>query len=609
MYTTSDNYKSVIYNSSTKHSLKIYINNEEVNSKYILDYKSSLPLFSNNIFELGTVSSQSVELKLYKNAVPEEINSIYITSGIEDEEIPIGYFNIDDISKDDDYTVTLKLLDNMVKFEFNYNGSELIYPCDLMAILKDICLKAEVELGSTSFLNQDKQVAVYDNTVSAREYISYIAEQAGGFATIGRDGKLYIKTIGENISELPINYFKDFKWGEKIQITRIRYEDGVQLFEKGNDTGNTIYINQDNMYIINQEQIDNIYEKINGLEVYSFEGTSIIDPSIDVGDLLLIDDKYVVYQGSLEYGGKFKVNIDSKIQCKAKEETTTRTPSQKKINRRVQSQIDQAEGKITLLTQETNEHEEKIAQHEVLIGSINSSVKLLGGNNKQRNSIGAYGTEDFEQSEDGTIVATEEEILKSKTDNGFGRIIYIGANKWFKFKSESLVIGEIYTISFKYSNILNNNCKIILHNNVDTILIDTLEEKELENFEYTFIANTEFIELEVITGDYTMGITDYYLQTGDIANKWQPAAGEALSTVLSIYYNGIEVTSANSEIVTQISNLGFSVTNNYGKILITFNKDKCILSDTDINGTLNQSDWLRYVQTINGKEILLEVKI
>lgn len=267
--------------------------------------------------------------------------------------------------------------------------------------------------------------------------------------------------------------------------------------------------------------------------------------------------------------------------------------------------VDRIEGLANIIS----EYSKAFADIQFNLNSINSTVKMIGGNNKQRNSIGAYGTEDFEQSEEGTIVANEEELLKSKTDNGFGRIIYIGANKWFKFKSESLVIGETYTISFKYSNMSNNHCIIKFINNLETNIVDTLESKELERIEYTFIANSEFVELYVQTGDYTMGITDYYLQTGDVANKWQPASGEALSTVLSIYYNGIQVTSENSEIVTNISNLGFSVTNSNGKILITFNKDKCILSDTEINGTLEQSGWLRYVQNINGKDVLLEVKI
>ena len=221
----------------------------------------------------------------------------------------------------------------------------------------------------------NQEVAVYDNTVSARTYLSYISEQAGGFAIIGRDGKLYIKNIGENIVEIPFKYFQNFSWGEKFTFTRLRYEDGIQVFEKGDESGNTIYISQDNMYIVNQEQIDNIYNQLNGLEAYSFEGSSVIDPALDIGDLLSIDGKYVIYQGSSNFVGKWKADISSKIQSKEKEETTTKTPSQKVINRRVQSQIDQENLKITQLTQQTTEHEEKLVEHQQDIDGLKQSVQ------------------------------------------------------------------------------------------------------------------------------------------------------------------------------------------------------------------------------------------
>lgn len=149
MYNTSDNYKSKIYESSVKHLLKIYINDEEIDKKYILDCKLSQELFSNDEFSLGSVTSQSAEIKLYKTAVAETINKIYIESGIEGEIVPIGLFNVDDINKDNDYTITLKLLDNMIKFEFNYDGSTLIKEngkAKIIEVLQDICQKAEVEL-------------------------------------------------------------------------------------------------------------------------------------------------------------------------------------------------------------------------------------------------------------------------------------------------------------------------------------------------------------------------------------------------------------------------------------------------------------------------------
>ncbi len=195
----------------------------------------------------------------------------------------------------------------------------------------------------------ERQIAVYDNTISAREYLSYIAEQAGGFASMGRDGKLYIKTIGENITQLPLKYFQTYKWGEKFKISRVKYEDGAQLFERGDNIENTVYISQENMFIVEQKQIDEIYDKLVNLEIYSFEGDSIIDPALDVGDLLFIDNKYVIYQGSYEYKGKFKANILSKIQCKAKEEHMSKTPSIKNSIRRIESKIDQAEGTISSL--------------------------------------------------------------------------------------------------------------------------------------------------------------------------------------------------------------------------------------------------------------------
>lgn len=218
---------------------------------------------------------------------------------------------------------------------------------------------------------------MYDNTVSARTYLSYIAEQAGGIAVIGRDGKLYIKTIGESSVTLPLKLFKTFKWGEKFKITRVRYDDGIQLFEKGDTTGNTVYISQDNMYIVDQDQINNIYNALKGLEFYSFEGESIIDPALDTGDIVVIDGKNVIYQGSMQFSGRWIANIESKIQCKAKEETTTRTLSQKTINRRVKSNINQIDGKITQLTEETTENTQKITKVEQDVNGITSKVSSV----------------------------------------------------------------------------------------------------------------------------------------------------------------------------------------------------------------------------------------
>ena len=153
MYSTSNNYKSKVYN--VTHLLKVYINDEEINSKYVLDCKTSRKAFSSDEFALGCVEAQSIELKLYKSVVPSTINKIEIKSGITGEIVPIGIFNVDEISKDDDYTVTLKLRDNMIKFEFNYDGSKLTYPVTILAVLQDLCTKAGVELRFYFFFKHE----------------------------------------------------------------------------------------------------------------------------------------------------------------------------------------------------------------------------------------------------------------------------------------------------------------------------------------------------------------------------------------------------------------------------------------------------------------------
>ena len=374
MYSTSTNYKEKILADSTRQLLNVYIDSNKIEDRYVLECKITYKLLDNDEFCFGSTQAKTVNLKIHKNALPETYTRFYIESGIAGEVVPIGYFNVDEISKDDDYTVSLTLIDDMSKFEFNYDGSALDYPATILTVLQDICSKAGVELGSTSFLNCNKQVAVYDNTVTARIYLGYIAEQAGGFAVIGRDGKLYIKTIEEDTAELALRYFSEYSWGEKFKVSRIAYEDGIQDFKKGNEINNTIWISSDNMYIVDQEQIDNIYNEYQDFEVYSFNGTSIVDPAWDVGDILVINNRKIIYQGELEYKGKFKANISSDIQAKSKEDTTATKISDKIKIRRVQSQIDQVEGTITQLVQENTEFENKLTQVEQTVDQIQQQV-------------------------------------------------------------------------------------------------------------------------------------------------------------------------------------------------------------------------------------------
>lgn len=224
-------------------------------------------------------------------------------------------------------------------------------------------------------MNQDTEIFVWDNTIIAREYISYIAEQAGAFARIGRDGKLYFRKIGEDVVELDKRFLKDMKWGDYFKISRIAYEDGVQDYKKGTVIDSTVWIDQDNMYITKQEQIDNIYDYYKNFECFSFEGSTIIDPAIDVGDIIVIDNKRIIYQGELSYTGKFKASIKSNVKNKTKQETSTKTKSEKARIRRIESKMNEVEGNIILLGKEVSEYEDKLSEIKLDVDSITQKVE------------------------------------------------------------------------------------------------------------------------------------------------------------------------------------------------------------------------------------------
>lgn len=244
-------------------------------------------------------------------------------------------------------------------------------------IAEDICKKKGLELETSSFLNSNKKIYVYDNEVKAREYMSYISEKAGGFCCAGRTGKIQIKKLGEDEEIIPQRLFKTYKWGEGHQISRVAYENGTESFKVGYETKDTLWIRQENLFISEEDDIKKIYDAVKDLDFYSFEGTTIINPAVDIGDIINIDGKKVIYQGEMTLNKRFIADIKSKIAIKQKQDTTTRKQSQQVINRKIQSQIDEENLKLTQLAKETTENTEKLTKHEQTIDSISDKVSNI----------------------------------------------------------------------------------------------------------------------------------------------------------------------------------------------------------------------------------------
>lgn len=108
--------------------------------------------------------------------------------------INYGNFIVNESPETDVTAETIKLIafDYMLRFNKDYVDN-ITYPCTMKQLLENICTQANVELGTTSFANDD--FIVEDNQFEGktlREVLQNIAKSAFSWARIGQDNKLYL---------------------------------------------------------------------------------------------------------------------------------------------------------------------------------------------------------------------------------------------------------------------------------------------------------------------------------------------------------------------------------------------------------------------------------
>lgn len=518
----------------TPSELHGYIDNFEIN------YETPKENF------LGTFIARTLDLKLagIEGSVPAEIK---LEIGINDE-IPIKQptFTITSANLNEDSgEITIKGFDYSIKFD-EYFNLDLTYPLTLKELAVAISSKIGVPIKNVDFPNNDfvMERPKIDEKYTYREIIGMIASAMGGIAFINNDDELEFKSLTETNFEID-NVFEQIIDVEmlgpinSVVLAREPVVDNIQLKDDESiQTNGKTEIKIVNNWLVDDNResaIQDIYNQLLNFKFYPADITTYQGYKVNPFDIVIVDGKKVLVTN---LNIKYPLMLDGCVGSSQMTKTEVKYNTAKGIEKRIinaEAQVNKIDGEIDLIITENVKRDSEIndtkSDIDIVNGrltsivstlnSISSTVKLIGGNNKQKNSVGAFGTEDYEQSKDGTILALETNELRNTTQSG--RMIYIYNNKWFKLKSDNLVIGDVYTLSFKYINTELNQCRISLINNTETTLINTTEQKDLTNFEYTFTALSNTVELKVQTGNYEMGITDYYLQTGDKATLWQPA--------------------------------------------------------------------------------------
>ena len=423
----------------------IYFDGQMIDSDDIVGFHQKAFLF-NDTFKLGSTVCREVQLKVLKRyieGIPEEVlikdydNNVKFTLQVD---------NVDDTNIDF-YEFTL--VDKMVNLNFVYDFSEMQDPTAqtvLTAICENIldCDTPTIEWGG------DITIA-YDDTIQARDYVSYIAEINGCFARINETGDLnFVKFDNYNIYGVDVNTCKDFTLGEYHKIERVYCELGTGTYyypEEYTGDHDTLYLNPDNVLITDsgdytrESVVQHIYEVMNGYEFYSVKTSRCaIYQDQMAGDRLSfsLDGKeyYSIAQIDWDFNVEWYGGYECEVETKKQQETQI-TQTDEKI-RNVSIKVDRVAGTIEQQISDTNDNVSTIIQNAQSLTGYFSSAS--GAKYIRLTSEGIQVSKDSESSsvnitDDGVYIRDSDQVVVA-----------------------SMKANEFDTTNWIYSETRNGNC-------------------------------------------------------------------------------------------------------------------------------------------------------
>lgn len=331
-----------------KFNAKVIIRDKEFSGSLIYEMSLEESVNPSDSFSIGTVCSNSFEIKLintgdvFENAVVKPYVGLYIGEKI--EYVPLGVFNVVKASVKGKF-INLECVDNMLKLEGGY-FSDLSYPADINDIAKEICKKVGINLASKLPNYRVNKIDGY----SLREAIGFIASLCGSFARFNRIGDLEIKgyeTVKQEMT--PHNLFKLNIEANECTIKKVIAKKGEEELSVGIDEGNKIIFDNP---VITKEILNDIYSKYDGFKYIPYTAKWKGNPAIMAGDILgLTDTKGNKYNALImEQKFVYKNGISSEVKAKGKSKQESNFDSKGSITKTMERySIEQASIKKALI--------------------------------------------------------------------------------------------------------------------------------------------------------------------------------------------------------------------------------------------------------------------
>ena len=457
-YSQENPYQDAIYSQDDKNDLKIYFNDVELENAGTLCEKITriakiIPNDGKKRFSLDNFISTSIEVILHNVDLEDIVDQVRIEIGTDIgnntyQYIPLGIFNIQDTPVKDGNKITLKLRDNRVKFDFNYNAYPLMQELGGTAtkrqILEDICEQAGVENVIEHFDNEDDVLGIYDDTITATTYVSYLMEQAGLIATINREGKLAAVDLSKLYKwRIPLSIVESYEKGEPYSIERVVYESGVIKYQTSeNENLDTLYLNGANPYVSSDTQVENILNKLSDFEIDSITTKRVLgNPAIDPYDIIEIYNDLdqtndIVFKTlantTYTFNGVHRDTFDTQIGKEQRTENTTKN-NEATYRKLAKTEIDNINANISFLatttattqesnnekfeqlTQRTNSVEQQITSTQATINVMEQQI--VEGQETLRNNLVTIDINGINVSTDlskiATLMTNEKFVIRS----------------------------------------------------------------------------------------------------------------------------------------------------------------------------------------------------
>lgn len=295
--------------------------------------------------------------------------------------------------KPEKYTkkLELELYDNMSKLDMPYKSTiDYTAGTTIRAQLAEMNVLTGVPIVFTDLPSVilNRAVGWIDTSVSIRNYIGWIAELCGMNAVCDGSGNVRFRSLS-TVADYETDELSNYSTDETWTLSKIIYDDGLNVVEypEGSATGNTLYIDNNNMYVYEQSHVQFIYERLAGLSFTIAKDIKMPEiAGLYPGQMINYNNSFSFIALSIESsytGGSYcDYSISGEVPIKSVEGTIVKYSDSVRI-KNIKTIIDRNEQKMNIIAENVSDNAGDISDLQVSVGEVKSTVSnwSVGGYN------------------------------------------------------------------------------------------------------------------------------------------------------------------------------------------------------------------------------------